>query len=62
MRVPDVVGNLKVSQGWGSAQVSGVYHEVDVTGFNGLQQQKAGWGVDAGVSINVPQFGAGDCG
>jgi hypothetical protein len=60
MRVPDVVGNLKVSQGWGSAQVSGVYHQVDVTGWSGLQQRKAGWGVDAGVSINLPTFGAGD--
>ena len=26
MRAPDIVANLKVSQGWGSAQVSGVAH------------------------------------
>jgi hypothetical protein len=57
---PDIVGNLKVAQGWGSAQVSGVAHEVDVTGFNGLTQRKEGFGFDGGVSINVPQFGAGD--
>jgi len=30
-RVPDIVANLKVSQGWGSAQVSGVLHQVNVT-------------------------------
>jgi hypothetical protein len=58
--LPDIVGNLKVVQGWGSAQVSGVAHDVDVTGFNGLTQRKEGWGIDAGVGINIPQFGAGD--
>ena len=58
--IPDIVANLKVVQGWGSAQVSGVAHYVDVTGFNGLTQQKEGWGVDAGVSFNLPTFGAGD--
>ena len=58
--IPDFVANLKVVQGWGSAQVSGVGHYVDVTGFNGLEQQKEGWGVDAGVSFNLPTFGAGD--
>jgi len=59
-RVPDIVGNIKVSQGWGSAQVSGVGHYVNVTGFNGEVQKTWGWGVDAGVSFNLPQFGAGD--
>jgi len=58
--IPDFVANLKVVQGWGSAQVSGVAHYVDVTGFNGLEQRKEGWGVDAGVSFNLPTFGAGD--
>ena len=58
--IPDFVANLKVVQGWGSAQVSGVGHYVDVTGFNGLQQQVEGWGIDAGVSFNLPTFGAGD--
>ena len=58
--IPDFVANLKVVQGWGTAQVSGVAHYVDVTGFNGLIQQKEGWGVDAGVSFNLPTFGAGD--
>ena len=58
--LPDFVANLKVVQGWGSAQVSGVAHYVDVTGFDGAIQQKEGWGVDAGVSFNLPTFGAGD--
>ncbi|HEY2251251.1 MAG TPA: porin, partial [Planctomycetaceae bacterium] len=58
--IPDFVANLKVVQGWGSAQVSGVGHYVNVTGFNGLEQRREGWGVDAGVSFNLPTFGAGD--
>jgi hypothetical protein len=58
--IPDFVANLKVVQGWGSAQVSGVGHFVDVTGFDGLTQRREGWGVDAGVSFNLPTFGAGD--
>jgi hypothetical protein len=61
MRAPDVVGNIKVSQGWGSAQVSGVGHYVTVTSLiNGAQERTWGWGIDAGVSFNLPQFGAGD--
>jgi hypothetical protein len=59
-RYPDVIGNVKVSQGWGSAQVAGVGHYVNVTGFNGVVQQKWGYGVDACVSFNLPSFGAGD--
>ena len=58
--IPDFVANLKVVQGWGSAQVSGVAHYVDVTGFNGAIAKDWGWGVDAGVSFNLPTFGAGD--
>ena len=58
--IPDFVANLKVVQSWGSAQISGVGHYVDVTGFNGLEQRVEGWGVDAGVSFNLPTFGAGD--
>jgi hypothetical protein len=59
-RWPDIIGNLKVSQGWGSAQVSGVAHEVSVTGFDGTVQRTWGFGIDAGVSFNLPTIGAGD--
>ena len=60
MRTPDIVANVKISQGWGSAQVSGVAHDVNVTGWSGAIQKTWGWGVDAGVSFNLPHFGAGD--
>ena len=73
-RWPDIVGNLHVTQGWGEAQVSGVIHDVRVrdvsflnsdcglTGAVGCnsQETKTGWGVDAGVKILLPSFGAGD--
>jgi Porin subfamily len=74
-RWPDIVGALHLKQGWGEAQVSGVIHNVNVRDYNyyqtdtcglsgldicGAQQGKVGWGVDAGVKINLPSFGAGD--
>jgi hypothetical protein len=69
MTAPDVVGNLRVDQSWGSAQVSGVLHQVhafagtanttDVFG-NSASVNKWGWGIDGGLSFNVPQIGAGD--
>jgi Porin subfamily len=73
-RWPDIVGALHVKQGWGEAQVSGVIHNVNVEDnlynqqtscFNGAticnyRHQQIGWGVDAGVKVNLPSFGAGD--
>jgi len=60
MRAPDVVAQLNVTQGWGSAQLSGVAHNVDVLGFSGATQNTWGYGIDAGVSFNLPSWGAGD--
>jgi Porin subfamily len=74
-RWPDIVGALHVKQGWGEAQVSGVIHNVNVKDYGftdtigcgitgaalcGATESKVGWGVDAGVKINLPSFGAGD--
>ncbi len=73
-RWPDIVGALHVKQGWGEAQLSGVLHDVNVTdntfmvrsaaapwafGCNG-SESKVGLGIDAGVKVNLPSFGAGD--
>ena len=61
MQAPDVVANLKVSQGWGSAQLSGVAHQVNVAdNASGATQNTWGFGIDAGVSFNLPTLGAGD--
>lgn len=59
-RWPDVVANLKISQGWGSAQIAGVAHDVRAIAFDGSTTTRTGWAIDAGVSVNIPQFGAGD--
>jgi hypothetical protein len=74
-RWPDIVGALHVKQGWGEAQVSGVIHNVNVKDYGftdsagcgvliasvcNATESKVGWGVDAGVKINLPSFGAGD--
>ena len=72
---PDIVGALHVKQGWGEAQISGVVHNVNVSDvlfnqatdcgitldqFCNSQHNHVGWGVDAGVKVNLPSFGAGD--
>jgi hypothetical protein len=74
-RWPDIVGALHVKQGWGEAQVSAVIHNVNVKDYGftdsagcgvlvasvcNATESKVGWGVDAGVKINLPSFGAGD--
>jgi hypothetical protein len=58
---PDIVLALALSQAWGSAQVSGVAHEVHAqNGWTFNDTSKWGWALDAGISINLPSFGAGD--
>jgi hypothetical protein len=75
-RWPDVVGSLHVKQDWGEAQVSGVLHEVNVvdndfrdsvagcgpasSAICAGSETKTGWGIDAGVKLNLPQFGDDD--
>jgi hypothetical protein len=66
MTAPDFVANIRVDQPWGSAQLSGVAHQVHVfeTGVGaGLPVPSTdtwGWGIDAGVKFNLPTLGAGD--
>lgn len=54
-RIPDVVANLRVEQGWGSAQVMGATHYIEevISGEEAL-----GFAIGAGVNFNVP-FGSG---
>jgi len=75
-RWPDIVGALHVKQPWGEAQLSGVVHDVNVRdnsffnfgvgcgplalGICDGSENKTGWGIDAGVKVNLPWFGAGD--
>jgi hypothetical protein len=69
--VPDIVGNLRVDQAWGSAQIMGALHEVNAnyygatatsanTIFNGGPDTKWGFAVGAGLKLNAPMIGQGD--
>lgn len=60
--MPDLVGALGISQGWGSAQISGELHQVypDIANndpFGG--EDNIGWAVGAGVNINLPFANSG---
>ena len=62
-QVPDITGNLRIDQAWGSAQVMGAYHQLiaNSTGTAaGLEQTSSGWAFGAGLKVNVPMLGKGD--
>jgi hypothetical protein len=61
----DIVGNLRVDQAWGSAQVSAALHEVSAGYFGGSElagspSDEWGFAVSGGIKINTPMIGAGD--
>jgi hypothetical protein len=63
MRAPDVVANIRVDQAWGSAQLSGVAHNVYTSSAAtnpAFTQNIWGWGLGGGLKINLPSFGPGD--
>ena len=55
-RIPDIVGALRVDQGWGSAQLMGALHQVNPFASN--VDAEYGWAIGAGVDFNIP-FGTG---
>ena len=62
-RMPDIVANLRVDQGWGSAQLSGAVHQArasTVLGNMGPTDDKIGYAIQGGVKINLPMLAAGD--
>jgi hypothetical protein len=62
-KYPDVIGALRVDQGWGSAQLSGAWgHRTTQAGtFPGAwHKDYNAWAVKAGVKINLPMLAAGD--
>jgi hypothetical protein len=73
--VPDIVGNVRIDQAWGSAQFSAVAHQVGggyyvlpsgglgvggINEANGHPDDKWGWGASVGLRLNAPMFGPGD--
>lgn len=59
-RRPDMVANLRVDQGWGSAQIAGALHNASASTNTGVSAEKLGWAAMAGLKINLPMLAAGD--
>ena len=65
-KYPDIVGNLRIDQAWGSAQVMGALHNASAgyytlnTPSSGHPGDKMGYAVSVGVKINLPMLGNGD--
>jgi hypothetical protein len=62
-RMPDVVGNLKYSGTWGTAQISGALHEVSDLGSAALdfdRERELGFAVAGYLGVNLPMIAAGD--
>jgi len=69
-RLPALVGNVRVDQGWGSAMLSGAVLQNTVnfatpavqavTNGLGPLVTKTGWAIAAGLRINLPMIAAGD--
>ena len=67
----DIVGNIRIDQAWGSAQISGAVHDVSAGYYTGVPgaanveasghpSNKWGWAVSAGLRLNAPMIGPGD--
>jgi hypothetical protein len=67
-RVPDLVGNLRVDQAWGSAQIEGAlvnnnpaYYSSNLgVGTLAHPDDKLSGAIGGGIKINLPMLGAGD--
>ena len=62
-RMPDLVGNLRVDQAWGSAQLSGAVHQMNLmnrTPTGDYVDTAYGWAVQGGLKVNLPMIAAGD--
>ena len=64
---PHVVGQLRIDQAWGSAQLSGAAYQirpsntfVTTTGVTEFVDTEYGFAVQAGLKINLPMLAAGD--
>lgn len=66
-RMPDVVGVLRVDQGWGSAQLSAAVHQIQalnfrpaVGGVSPYVETEYGFALQGGLKINLPMIAKGD--
>ena len=63
-KMPDFVGNMRIDQAWGSAQVMGVIHDASAAYYDATQlthpSNVYGYAIGAGLRLNAPMLGAGD--
>jgi hypothetical protein len=57
-KFPDAIANIRIDQGWGSAQLMGALHHVRFA--DTAAEGKLGWAIGAGTQLNVPFLGAKD--
>lgn len=59
-----VIGNVRIDQGWGRAQVMAAYMPnqwlVNTTASGIQSADKAGWAIGAGLMLNLPSLAKGD--
>ncbi len=57
--MPDIVGNLRIDQAWGSAQIMAAVHQVNYSNATD-PSDKTGFAVGGGLKFNLPMLGHGD--
>jgi Porin subfamily len=66
MQTGDIVGNLRLDQAWGGAQVMGALHDVNSNYYtsgapaSGHADEKWGFAVGGGLRLNFPSIAQGD--
>jgi len=64
--LPDIVGNVRIDQAWGGAQIMGAIHENSAQYVGGTTTlfpsatNSYGYALGAGLKLNAPMIGAGD--
>jgi hypothetical protein len=60
-RSPDIVGQLKLTQGWGNAQLSGVAHYVNDVATPLIPSDRTwGYAILGGLMFNIPSYAGAD--
>ena len=63
-KMPDFVGNIRIDQAWGSAQVMGAVHDASAMYYSSTlgthPSNIYGYAIGAGLRVNTPMLGAGD--
>jgi hypothetical protein len=63
-KMPDIVGNLRIDQAWGGAQIMGAIHDASAEYYSATNMAHPGnvlgYAIGAGLRVNAPMLGVGD--